>query len=178
MQEPEAYKPLNNKFITRLFYFFNRHINFKMGALSGLVAGSIVFVINHEHMFWPAFASFGKQFAFNLFMAGFNTRTCEKIANAVNKKNLSLLLGSTIPSAQAFIILYAIHYFGGTPKPMTSTLWQVPFNLIIFMLFTLVYKQAINQNEPAIKTIIHFFRMSVKTPIQKINTAKNRKRAS
>lgn len=172
----------NHRYIGFIFnccVFLNKHINFKMGSLSGIVTGSIVFAINIEHGFWPAFASFGKQFAFNLFMAGYNTRSCEKLAKTIKTESLSLLLGSVIPTTQAFLVLYGIHFFGDTPKPMASTLWQVPFNLVIFLVFTLIYRQIISINKASLKTVAEFFRVKAILPVKRINEGiKNRKQAS
>lgn len=179
MQEKRNEFNAKNGMVITCYQFLNKHINFKMGALSGIVAGVIVFAINIEHGFWPAFAGFGKQFAFNLFMAGYNTRSCEKLANIFKKHFVSLVLGSLIPTVQAFFVLYSIHYFGGTPKPMASTLWQVPFNLGIFLFFTLVYRQIINLKRPSFKVVTEFFRVRAVLPVRKINgVLKNRRQAS
>lgn len=161
------------------FNFLNKHINFKMGALSGFITGSIVFGINIGFGFWPAFASLCKQFVFNLFMAGYNTRSCEKLAKYIKHNTTSLILGSAIPTLQAFLILFAIHYFGGTPKPMASTLWQVPFNLLIFLCFTLIYRNIINIKKPSTITVVSLLRVKSILPLNKINNSiKRRKQAS
>lgn len=116
------------------------HINFKMGTLSGLFTGSVVFFINFNHGLMPGLLSFGKQFIFNLLMAGYNSKTCEKIANKFNHTGLSLFLATIIPTIQAFAVLYAVHYFGGTPKPMESTLWQAFANLGVFFILGYTYQ--------------------------------------
>ncbi len=127
-----------------LKYYFNKYINLKMGILSGIITGSVVFIINIDHGFWPAFASFWKQFIFNVFMAGYNTKSCERIADAINSNFIAIPVASIIPSLQAFVILFAIHYFGHTPEPLGSTLWQLFANLMFFFFLTLIYKNIIN----------------------------------
>ncbi len=117
-----------------------KHVNIKMGVISGLTTGFIVFVINLNHGVFPALAGFFKQFMFNLLMAGYNARTCEKVVRLIRNVKLACLLGSIIPTLQAFIVLYSIHYYGGTPKPMASTLWQVIANLFIFYSLAYYYK--------------------------------------
>lgn len=128
-----------NSILNTIWCYSNKHINFKMGYLSGLITGSIVFAININHGFWPAFASFLKQFVFNLFMAGYNSKTCEKLVNRIENKFLAYSAASIIPTLQAFIVLFAIHYYGGTPKPAASTLWQVACNLVFFFALAMVY---------------------------------------
>jgi len=168
-----------NDKIVMLWCFLNRHINFKMGVFSGLVAGSIVFVINMGHGMGPAFASFGKQFGFNLIMAGFNTRSCEKIAKNIPSTLLSIVMACLIPTFQAFLILYGVHYFGATPKPMASTIWQVPFNLGIFLFFALIYRDIIHLQNQKINQVSKVFRLRLLMPVKRINTiVKNRKNAS
>lgn len=129
-----------------------------MGILAGIVTGSLVFIINYDHGFLPAFHSFLKQFAFNLVMAGFNTRTCEKLAKKINHRTLNLTLSTIIPTLQAYIVLFAVHYFGGTPKPGASTWWQVVGNLIIFLLLTVYYRASIVEDEKKSKLYkLHLF---------------------
>lgn len=115
-----------------------------MGSLAGLITGSVVFVINMPHGYLPALGSFVKQFAFNVIMAGFNVRTCEKLASRISNRTLSLIAASITPTVQAFVVLFAIHYFGGTPKPSASTLWQVAPNFVIFFFLALIYRGDLN----------------------------------
>lgn len=115
-----------------------------MGTIAGIVTGSVVFYINIEHGFWPAFASFLKQFFFNLLMAGYNTKSCEKLARKIKNNFIGIITPTIIPTLQSFIVLYAIHYFGGTPKPMASTLWQAFPNFGFFFFMTLIYRGKLN----------------------------------
>jgi hypothetical protein len=131
----------------RKFYNWSaKHINYKIGSIAGLIGGGIVYYINHEHGFWPATGGFGKQFFYNVFIAGFNVKTCEKLAKGIKSKPLSLIASTIIPTAQAFAITYAIHKLGGTPEAFDSTLWQVYVNLPIFFGFGLHYKKQSDSN--------------------------------
>ncbi len=147
-----------------------------MGVLSGIVTGSIVFAININHGFWPAFASFFKQFAFNVFMAGYNTKSCEKLAKYINNKVLALISASVIPTLQAFAVLYAIHYFGKTPKPMASTLWQAITNLFFFLFMALVYREVIHIKSPSFNKTIKMFKLSILRPVRKLHGISNSKK--
>lgn len=141
-----------------IWKFLNKHINFLIGSLSGVLTGSIVFFINYEHGFYPAFNSFLKQFFFNLIMGGFNARTCEKLINNIQNKFWGYLAATFIPTTQAFLVIFALHYFGGTPKPMASTFWQIGANIIIFFFMAMFFKNRADNKLKIIKIIKVFLR--------------------
>ncbi|OGJ20183.1 hypothetical protein A3K73_02235 [Candidatus Pacearchaeota archaeon RBG_13_36_9] len=107
----------------------------------GVIGGGIVYYINQEHGFFPAAGAFGKQFLYNVFIAGFNIKTCEKLAKRIKSKSGSLIASTLIPTAQAFAITYSIHKIGGTPKAYDSSIWQVYLNLPIFLGLGLSYRR-------------------------------------
>ncbi len=76
-------------FFRKFYNWSSKHINYKMGSLAGLIGGGVVYYINREHGFWPAAGGFGKQFFYNLFIAGFNIKTCEKLAKGIKSKPLN-----------------------------------------------------------------------------------------
>lgn len=163
---------MNKQLFNKLWYYFNKHINYKMGSLSGLLTGSIVFIINTPHGFMPALGSFGKQFIFNVIIAGFNVRTCEKLATNISNRSLSLIAASIIPTLQAFIVLFSIHYFGGTPKPGASTIWQAIANIVIFFFLALIYRgelNAVNSNNFRLLRIRTYFKARKIKRIQPYN---------
>ncbi len=147
MAENSASRKIN--MVWRFFIHLNKHINFLMGSISGFATGSIVFFINFEHGFTPALYSFFRQFSFNLLMGGFNIRVCEKITQMIDHRKKAIILATILPSIQAFIILYSIHYFGHTPKPGASTIWQFGTNLIIFFFMALFYRDKMDNKEQA-----------------------------
>ncbi|WP_163707885.1 hypothetical protein [Mangrovibacterium lignilyticum] len=136
--------------------WLNKHINFMMGSLSGVLTGSIVFLINYDHGFSPALYSFFRQFLFNLLIGGFNIRVCEKITQLVQAKNTAIMMATIVPSIQAWVILYSIHYFGNTPKPLASTYWQFGVNLIAFFFMALFYRDALESKQLIISTLKKF----------------------
>lgn len=132
----------------KLWSYLNKHMNFLVGTIAGIVTGSIVFFINYSHGFYPALNSFLKQFAFNFLLGGFNTRMCEKLARIIIPKLWNLLAATIVPTIMAFSVLFAVHYFGKTPKPGASTLWQFGANLIIFFCTALYYRSLqFNENQ-------------------------------
>lgn len=132
----------------RLWCYLNKHMNFLVGTVAGITTGLIVFFINYSHGFYPALNSFFKQFAFNFLMGGFNTRMCEKLARSIEQKFWNLFTSTIVPTIMAFSVLFAIHYFGHTPKPGASTFWQFGANLIIFFCTALYYRSLqFNENQ-------------------------------
>ncbi len=138
--------------VLRLIIWLNKHFNFLMGSISGVATGTIVFFINYQHGFNPALYSFLRQFFFNLLMGGFNIRTCEKLTQIIKPKNTAIAMGTIIPSIQAFLILYSIHYFGHTPKPGASSIWQFGVNIIVFFFMSLFYRDP--ENKIQVKTVL------------------------
>ena len=112
-----------------------------MGSIAGLIGGGIVYYINSEHGFWPAAGGFAKQFLYNVFIAGFNIKTCEKLSKKIESKKGSLIASTIIPTAQAFAITYGIHELGGTPEAFDSSIWQVYVNLPLFFVLGLMYRK-------------------------------------
>ncbi len=131
--------------IVKVLIWLNKHFNFLMGSISGIATGTIVFFINYEHGFTPAVYSFLRQFFFNLLMGGFNIRTCEKLTRYFSSRNIAISMGTIVPSIQAFIILYSIHYFGHTPKPGASSIWQFGVNIIVFFVMAQFYRNPENK---------------------------------
>lgn len=135
----EGFKEKENIFHI-FFLWINRCFNFKMGALAGVLTGSIVFIINVKYTYTIAFFAFGKQFFYNFFMAGYNTKICEKLANNISDDIVAKILWTLVPTSISFAGIYSVHYFLNTPKPLASTLWQAFSNLLIFFLTGLIYR--------------------------------------
>jgi hypothetical protein len=102
-------------------------------------------------------------------MAGYNTRTCEKLAKSISNKLIGLVAASIIPTLQAFLILYAIHYFGATPKPIESTYWQAIGNVFFFLIMALMYRKIFTINSLWIYKMSKFFRLRIISPARKLS---------
>ena len=138
LQKNQSKKP---NLLRRVYGCSSNYVNYKIGSFAGLIGGGIVYYINHEHGFLPAAGGFGKQFLYNVFIAGFNIKTCEKLAKKIKSKPASLVASTVIPTAQAFAITYGIHKLGGTPEAFDSTIWQVYVNAPVFFGLGLMYKR-------------------------------------
>jgi hypothetical protein len=132
-----------------------------MGTFSGLVTGSLVALINYSHGFLPALFSFFKQFAFNLFMAGFNIKTCERMARRFSKHFTSILSATLLPSMIAFVVLFGIHYYGKTPNIWGTTIWQGIANLFIFSFMALIYRGIIEIENQYASRFINLLKLPV-----------------
>lgn len=120
----------------------SEYINYKMGIIYGLIGGGIVYKINEDYGLMPAITASGKQFLYNLLVAGFNIKTCEKLAKGVSSKYLSLFASTVVPTLQAFLINYGIHKFSGTPEAFDSSIWQVAINTPFFLVTGLAYRKS------------------------------------
>lgn len=130
--------------LRRAYDWSSNYVNYRMGSLSGLIGGGIIYYINHEYGFLPAAGGFTKQFLYNIFIAGFNIKTCEKLAKKIKSKPVSIIASAIIPTAQAFVITYGIHKLGGTPEAFDSSIWQVYVNAPVFFGLGLMYKKEQN----------------------------------
>jgi len=136
--------------LRRAYDWSTNYVNYKMGSLTGLIGGGIVYYINHEHGFLPAAGGFGKQFSYNVFIAGFNIKTCEKLAKKIKSKPVAILASTIIPTAQAFAITYGIHKLGGTPEAFDSSIWQVYVNAPTFFVLGLMYGRKQNNSSDSV----------------------------
>jgi len=146
-KEIQKLESKNPGLVRRTYEFSSNYFNYKLGSITGLFGGSIVYYINSNHGFLPAIGGFGKQFMYNVFVAGFNIKTCEKIAQKIKSKPASLLASTIIPTAQAFVITYGIHKFGGTPEAFDSSIWQVYINLPTFLILGRKYRIDIDRKK-------------------------------
>ncbi len=127
--------------IKKAYDYSSKHINYKIGAAAGVIAGGIVFYINKDHSSLSALGSAGKQFAYNLFVGGYNMKLCEKLAKGYSSRKVSVGLATFVPPAVAFLVTYSIHKFGGTPEAFKSSIWQVPLNLFTSAAFGTYFRR-------------------------------------
>ncbi|MBI2449700.1 hypothetical protein HYV49_05380 [Candidatus Pacearchaeota archaeon] len=134
-------KVSDENIVEKLYTWSKNYVNYKIGSIAGLIGGSVVYYINREHGFIPAAGAFGKQFLYNLFIGGFNVKTCEKLATKIKSKSIAIAASTLVPTFQAFAITYSIHKFGGTPEAFDSSIWQVYVNIPICFAFGLIYRK-------------------------------------
>lgn len=142
-RKERSLKKLNNGIINlkKAYAFSKKHINYRMGSIAGLIGGGIVGWINWDYGLWQAGFAGVKQYFYNLFIAGYNVKTCEKLASCIDNRWLAYVAGICIPTAQAFAVVYAIHKFGNTPRPFDSTIWQVYVNAPTFAVLSRYYRK-------------------------------------
>lgn len=93
-----------------------------MGLAGAIVLGTIVFIINFDHGFFPALTASAKQAAYTLLAGGLMMRLTENIASSFSKDWLAILLATCIPSIIAVTLTYGVHSLKGTPEPLNSTI--------------------------------------------------------
>jgi len=129
----------DSNLVRKTFEWSKKHINYKVGSIAGLIAGSIVYYINRNHGVLESLEGASRQFVYNLFIGGFNTKVCEKLAKNIVGKARAIAAATVVPTAQAFLITYGVHKFGGTPEALNSSAWQIGPNLIGCYIFGRVY---------------------------------------
>jgi len=132
MKESEKIEPPKNQNLLKRFYnWSSRYVNYKVGSAAGVVSGGVVYYINRNYGPLTAAEAGGKQFLYNVFLAGLNTKVCERLAKTekIKSKALSLAAATIIPTIMSFSETYLIHLLGQTPKPFESSIWQQYINL-------------------------------------------------
>jgi len=140
--------------IHKLLQWIHKRFNIKMGLIAGVCTGSVVCYINMKHGIYVAFAAFSRQFFYNLVMAGYNTKVCEKCAILIAKRWQAISCAAVLPTVVAFTGIFSVHYFLGTPHPLDSTLWQAYANLIIFFFTALVFRDDLDKRYKLLKLLI------------------------
>lgn len=133
--------------VKRFFLWANQFISFKWGSVVGGVQGIVVYFINSGHGFGPASFAFLKQLLYGIFIAGFNIKTCQKLAERIKSKPVALISASLFTAAQSFVIVYAIHFFGRTPEALKSSAWQFYVNILAFFVYGILFRRAYEKRQ-------------------------------
>jgi hypothetical protein len=134
--------------------WIHKRFNIKMGLIAGICTGSVVCYINLKHGIYIALAAFSRQFFYNLVMAGFNTKLCERCAIRITSRWPAIGCATLLPTIVAFSGIFSVHYFLGTPHPLESTLWQGYANLFIFLLTAMVFRDDLDKRYKLLKVLI------------------------
>lgn len=140
-----------NKGFGYIQHLAHHRFNMKMGALAGIITGSVVFYINYEFGLFNAGFAFVKQFLFNFFMASYNTKLVERLVYRIDKKWLSILVGGFVPAVIATGSVFLVHWIGQTPQAWHSTYWQGFFNLPIFTITAWMYCSGAAEKHPLLR---------------------------
>lgn len=84
--------------------------------------GSIIFLINASHGFWPAFFAMIKQGTFTFCFGGVFVKLSENLSIRYKRRKVSFFAASIIPAGLSILITYSLHSLKGTPEPFNSTL--------------------------------------------------------
>jgi len=129
--EERAKKSVLSKLVDTKTKWFN----WKTGPLFGTGAGIVVYYINREYGFEPAFFAGLKQATYICAIGGLNSKICETLAKEIKNTALSLTSFTVLPASFAFLTNYLVHELGGTPEALDSSTWQIPINMALFGIF-------------------------------------------
>lgn len=121
---------------SKLFDTKTKWFNWKTGSIFGIGSGAIVYYINQEYGFEPAFFAGLKQATYIYLLGGLNSKVCESLAKNIKDTKKALTASTIIPTTLAFSINYLVHKIGGTPEALASSTWQIPINATLFGIFS------------------------------------------
>jgi hypothetical protein len=102
--------------------FIKRFINLKMGFAGAIVMGTIVWLINMGHGWWPASTAALKQAAYTFLFGGVLIKILDTIALKINNRYLAIGSATILVSSITIVLVYIVHNLKGTPMPFESTL--------------------------------------------------------
>jgi len=131
--------------LKELYEFGGRYVNYKLGSLGALVGGGVACATNIDHGLRSGVFSGARQALYVFLVGGYNTKTCEKMAEKFDSRILSLIVSSLVPTAQSGIMMYFYHKFLGTPDPgqtaLTISLLNIPAFFLLGRNFRKHYEQ-------------------------------------
>lgn len=101
--------------------FADEVINAKLGLVAFTINFAIVYWVNRDFGFAAASWSGIKGGASAFILGGIFGRMSERFSEIPNPW-LAYPLGSVVPTVLAYIIIFSMHWFTGTPKPIMSTI--------------------------------------------------------
>jgi ABC-type dipeptide/oligopeptide/nickel transport system permease subunit len=100
----------------------NKFFDLKMGLISGLAMGTIVFFINWDYGLLAGLVAALKQGVYTFLAGGIMMRMTENIASRFSTDIVAILLAVLIPTTIAITLTYILHSLKGTPEPLNSTI--------------------------------------------------------
>lgn len=104
--------------------FISRYIDVKIGLLGASMMGIVVFIINYfpTSLLLLSLVAALKQAFYTFFMGGAVFRATEYLATHINNKFFAILAGAFIPFVATCFLVFVLHSFKGTPRPIESTI--------------------------------------------------------
>lgn len=118
--------------IKQFYDWSSQYINYKLGAIGGSLAGTLVYFMNDEHGIKYGITAGVTQFVYNFLAGGYNSRTCQNIVKAMENTKDAILYSTIFTTTQSFVIGYAVHEVMRTPDLLQSSTWQIIPNTFIF----------------------------------------------
>ena len=93
-----------------------------MGILSGIIMAIIVWIINSDYGYLPATTAAVKQGLYTFLLGGIFIRLLERILARIKNTFAAIVVASLIPTIISVTLVFVVHSFKGTPKPVESTI--------------------------------------------------------
>ncbi len=109
-----------------------------MGAVGGVLSGSIAFYVNKNAGLEAAMVPAAKQFLYGLLVGGSLVHLSQHISVVIRHKIAAILLGAIIPAVITTVLITAVHLFKGTPNPFETILFTAsptPFGFLVVAFF-------------------------------------------
>jgi len=110
-----------------------KYINYKWGAIGGLVMGGIVGAINYSHGYMAALIAGLKQGLYTGLVGGLFSRYSEYLATSIKNINLARATSVIIPYVLSIAATYGLHIMKGTALPLLSTVPTIMLAPFAFM---------------------------------------------
>ena len=100
----------------------NKYFDLKMGLISGLGMGTVVFFINWDHGIDLGLIAASKQALYTFLAGGVMMRMTENFASRFSNAFVAIFLAVLVPTIIAVTLTYILHSLKGTPEPLNSTI--------------------------------------------------------
>ena len=131
-----------------ILLFLYKNINFKLGALGGIVTASWVYWLNSHHGFDEAIWASVKQFIYTILVGGTLTRIAEKVCvSSLLTRFQQYALAIIIPTGITFLLLSAVHFLKGTPEPLPTIIYTTLLAPLGFFIVALLTRHKLTHEE-------------------------------
>jgi len=105
-------------------------VNPRIGLVTSSVNSAYVFMVNYSAGFDQAIQAASRNLVYNLLMSSAISKLTQNLSKIKNPV-LAWTLATAVPWAVANTILYSVHKFGGTPKPLESLIFANLIGLVV-----------------------------------------------
>jgi hypothetical protein len=138
-------------FVKRLYLELH---NYKLGMLSALAQGAVVYYINHKFGLVAALLAALKEALGSFIAGGFFGRITERFSE-IDKWYVAYPLGMVVPTVIAHSLIGVVHYTTGTPVPLWSTVIPMMISMFVYTPATIFVLRRglfrVNKSKPSVR---------------------------